>query len=211
MFKQFNKIKILGIITGALLLSCTQEPDIGPSTFDNFTAFAKMDNYRSPIFDNTTLHLIDNGSIVSNDKEFEVYAFVEQYEGDNSKAIYNAKMKEGDRDRFFVVQILGTGGGKRLQFIFEEALSGGFYWNNKNDIQFEDILIDNISINQVGFFDLAPKTKYIYPKDDSYINLLEEGPIVYYHDESIVIFEYDSYTPNFSKNQAIYKAEGASQ
>ncbi len=209
MFKRFDKIKILGLVTATFLISCTQEAAPGASSFDNFTEFAAMDNYRSPIYDNTTLHLVDNGSIMAKDKAFAVYSYVEQFEGDNSKAIYNAQLPGETLNRFFVVNIIGTGKNKVLEFVFDEEVSGGYYWTNTDDINLRRSQKDNVSVNQVEFLDLAPKTKYIYTKDDSYVNLLKQGTLVYYHDESIVIFEYTDIPVGVKvADQAIYKSEG---
>ncbi len=208
MFKRFNKIKILGLITIFFLISCAEEEFLGPASFDNFTKFAAMNNYRSPLFNDTVLHLVDNGSIMSHDNTFQVYKYVEQFGNDNSRAIYNARLPRDLYDKFFIVHVVGTGKNKTLNFYLDGESSGGFYWSDKDDANLKYAIQDNISIYQLTFFELAPKTKYVYPKDDSYINLLQSGSIVYYHDESVMIFDYDSTPITFEKNRSVYKAEG---
>ena len=214
MHKRFDKIKILGLITATFLISCTQEATPGASSFDNFTAFAAMNNYSSPLFDNTTLHLADNGSIMSNDNTFVIYNYVEQIEGDNSRAIYNAKLPtdtgakvpKAVDDRLFIVKVNGTGNSKYLEFQYDTSISGGFYWNYEEDINLTDTISDNISPKQVGFLDIAPKTRYVYPKNNAYINLLQTGTIVYYHDEDIIIFDIVD-QGGLALNRSRYKAK----
>ena len=192
-------LSVLSIFAG-----CTEEEkesvNTNPDGFNSYIDFAKMDNYASPIVLGMKLNLADNGNLIdSADNKTVFYTYDNQSEGNNARAVYSA-----GKEKFFGVEISGTGADKKLNFIFFNNNNFPEFFKQKTSIDFDDSnnIINTPPLGANRFIDFVQGAGYTLPDGT---NVTVSGKDIIESDSGIKRFRYhDDYSED-NRTHAIYK------
>ena len=207
MSKLFKKLILLalGVLSVLSIFSgCTEEVkesvNTNPDGFNSFIDFAKMNGYASPIVLGMKLNLADNGNLIdSADNKTVFYTYDNQSEGNNARAVYSA-----GKEKFFGVEISGTGADKKLNFIFFNNNNFPQFFKQKTSIDFDDSnnIINTPPLGANKFIDFVQGAGYTLPGGTK---VTVSGNDIIESDSGIKRFRYhDDYSKD-NRTHAIYK------
>ena len=206
MSKLFKKLILLALGSLCVLsifAGCTEQGDNStkePSDATSFIDFAKMNGYASPIVLGMKLNLADNGNLIdSADNKTVFYTYDNQSEGNNARAVYSA-----GKEKFFGVEISGTGADKKLNFIFFNNNNFPQFFKQKTSIDFDDSnnIINTPPLGANRFIDFVQGAGYTLPGGTK---VTVSGNDIIESDSGIKRFRYhDDYSKD-NRTHAIYK------
>ena len=194
-----GSLSVLSIFAG-----CTEEEkesvNTNPDGFNSYIDFAKMDNYASPIVLGMKLNLADNGNLIdSADNKTVFYTYDNQSEGNNTRAVYSA-----GKEKFFGVEVSGTGADKKLNFIFFNNSDTPEFFKQKTSIDFDDSnnIVNTPPLGANRFMDFVQGAGYTLPDGT---NVTISGNDIIENDNGLTHFRYhDDYSKD-NRTHAIYK------